>query len=130
VCVCFLLYAFFVLFSISVPPLPGSISGLTVVHFCSCKPHNDCNVSEFPQLLKLKNIFSVTLHKNCFNQIALQCAQMINRLTVTKLYRSNVESDSTILSVVPGPMSSSNRSAILRCFILVLHRLLFPYVTF
>ena len=37
-----------------------------------------------------------------------------------KPYRSSVESDSTALSVVPGPTSSSNRHVILRCFSLVL----------
>ena len=34
-------------------------------------------------------------------------------------YRSNVEFNSTSLSVVPGPMLSSNRHVILQCFMLV-----------
>jgi nitrate reductase gamma subunit len=36
-----------------------------------------------------------------------------------KLYRSIVEFNPTSLSVVPGPMLSSNRHVILQCFMLV-----------
>jgi hypothetical protein len=42
---------------------------------------------------------------------------------IVNTYRSDVELHSTKISVVPGPMSSSDRHVILQCFVLVFPKL-------
>jgi hypothetical protein len=79
---------------------------------------NTSNILVFARNIDLNLTGSMSSHtRQPFPLSQVQCRVTLDR--PVRCSRWNVESHSTALSAVPGPMSSSNRHVILQCLILV-----------